>query len=566
LDLDLARHTKFRFSRDGAYVAVGICQLGGNAKPEVRVIRVSDGKRFDLAEVADRGAEQQLTQSFGGLAPPGKEPSMRAAAGVLALIGCLAGRLALCSAADPETWVHPPGKLPPGVQHKTFRSNSMKHDVGYNIYLPPEYARSDFRFPVVYLLHGGGGHESRHFFPSAAQTLDRAIKGKQVPPCICVFAMAGRTSMYGDSPDGKVMGETVVIKELIPHIDKTYRTIAAREGRALEGMSMGGFGALKFAFKYPNMFGSAVAYAPGLWQSPLGFQEEEVRKILKQNLNQIRGAVGLRIIIGEDDHLNMHGAKLTRKPEDHRFVENNRKLHALLNQLQVPHEYVELPKRGHDCNVLFRQVGLEGFRFQAGHFGWVPLFNGKDLTGWKIHGGTIDAWGVKAGLLYVAKPARSRPGGREQPFWLMTGKEYGNFELRLEFKVPPGGNSGVALRSPLTGDPAYQAMEIQILDDNARAYKNLPPDHYTGSIYGVAAPQKRVSKPAGEWNRFRIVCKGQEVTIELNGTQIIDANLESLKKEHGKKHPGLLNRKGHIGVQSHDGRVEFRNLFIKEQK
>jgi hypothetical protein len=103
--------------------------------------------------------------------------------------------------------------------------------------------------------------------------------------------------------------------------------------------------------------------------------------------------------------------------------------------------------------------------------GFVPLFNGKDLTGWKIHGGNIKAWGVENGLLYVAQPARQQPGSRAEPFWLMTEKEYGNFELRLEFRVPVNGNSGVALRAPLVGDPAYQGMEIQILDDYAPRYK-----------------------------------------------------------------------------------------------
>jgi enterochelin esterase-like enzyme len=121
---------------------------------------------------------------------------MRAAAGVLTLIGCLAGGLAPCSAEDQESWVNAPRKPPPGVQHETFRSNSMRHDVSYNIYLPPEYAQSDRRFPVVYLLHGSGryGHESGALYALSARTLDPAIKAKQVPPCICVLVMAGRNS------------------------------------------------------------------------------------------------------------------------------------------------------------------------------------------------------------------------------------------------------------------------------------------------------------------------------------------------------------------------------------
>jgi hypothetical protein len=211
--------------------------------------------------------------------------------------------------------------------------------------------------------------------------------------------------------------------------------------------------------------------------------------------------------------------------------------------------------------ALANQVSADDKNVPAG---FTPLFNGKDLTGWKIHGGNIDAWGVKDGVLYVAKPARKKPGGKEEPFWLMTEKEYANFEFRLEFKVPPGGNSGVALRSPLKGDPAYEGMEIQILDDNAPAHKNLRPDRKNGSIYQLVPPKTDVSKKVGEWNQYRIVCNGQQVTIELNGTQIVDADLKALAQKFGKKHTGLSNSKGHIGVQSHNGQVEFRNLFIKE--
>ena len=105
--------------------------------------------------------------------------------------------------------------------------------------------------------------------------------------------------------------------------------------------------------------------------------------------------------------------------------------------------------------------------------GFTSLFNGKDLTGWKVHGGKLTGWSVDAdnGTIHTGKGG----GG-----WLMTEKEYGNFEVRLEFKVPKGGNSGVALRSPMKGDPAYTGMEIQILDDPA--YKGLKEWQHTGSI------------------------------------------------------------------------------------
>jgi hypothetical protein len=185
--------------------------------------------------------------------------------------------------------------------------------------------------------------------------------------------------------------------------------------------------------------------------------------------------------------------------------------------------------------------------------GFTPLFNGKDLEGWKVHGGKRASWGADKGILFV----KGGGGG-----WLMTEKEYGDFELRLEFKVPKGGNSGVALRSPLKGDPAYTGMEIQILDDPS--YKGLKEWQHTGSIYGVVAAKKLATKPVGEWNRYKIVCKGRQVTVELNGEKIIDTNLDDHKEKHAKTHPGILREKGHIGLQEHGGRVEFRNIYLKE--
>jgi hypothetical protein len=183
--------------------------------------------------------------------------------------------------------------------------------------------------------------------------------------------------------------------------------------------------------------------------------------------------------------------------------------------------------------------------------GFEPLFNGKDLAGWKVLGGKMSAWSAADGILFV-----SGGGGG----WLMTEKEYGDFEIRLEYKVPKHGNSGVALRAPMQGNPAYQGMEIQILDD--RDYKNLRPAQYTGSIYDVVPPSKHVTKPAGEWNQMRITAKGRRITVELNGTQIVDANLDD-HKNRSKDHPGLLRDKGHLGLQSHDGRVEFRRIYVK---
>ena len=189
--------------------------------------------------------------------------------------------------------------------------------------------------------------------------------------------------------------------------------------------------------------------------------------------------------------------------------------------------------------------------------GFEALFNGKDLTGWEVLNGKKEAWDAGDGLLFV----KGGGGG-----WLMTKKEYGDFELRVEFKLPKAGNSGVALRAPMMGDPAYAGMEIQLLDDSwykdPKNYKGIKQTQLTGSIYGVVPPSEDATKPAGEWNTIRIVAKGPKVTIELNGKKTIDADLEKHKDE-AKAHPGLLRDKGHLGLQSHDGRVEFRNVYVK---
>jgi hypothetical protein len=190
--------------------------------------------------------------------------------------------------------------------------------------------------------------------------------------------------------------------------------------------------------------------------------------------------------------------------------------------------------------------------------GFQALFNGKDLTGWRVNeGGNLKVWGAEKGILYV----NGSGGG-----WLMTEKEYNDFELRLEFKLPKAGNSGVALRCGLKGNPHSEAgMEIQILDDewHKKNYKGLKNTQLTGSIYDLVPPSKDALKPIGEWNKMCIIAKGPQITVELNAEKIVDANLNDYKDKE-KNHKGMMNKKGHLGLQSHDGRVEFRSLYVKE--
>lgn len=180
------------------------------------------------------------------------------------------------------------------------------------------------------------------------------------------------------------------------------------------------------------------------------------------------------------------------------------------------------------------------------------LANG--LVGWQQVGGQPGGWGLEDGILYT----KGGHGG-----WLATNREYGDFILELEFKVPPAGNSGVFLRTPLEGDPAYVGMEIQILDDDTDKYGKLRPEQFTGSIYDVQAPSERVTKKANEWQKIVIMCKSQKVQITLNGKKIIDTNLEYYPHKYGK-HPGLKRTSGYIGLQDHGSRIDFRNIRIKE--
>ena len=184
--------------------------------------------------------------------------------------------------------------------------------------------------------------------------------------------------------------------------------------------------------------------------------------------------------------------------------------------------------------------------------GFSSLFNGKDLTGWKATG-KMDVWGAEKGVIYVEKGG----GG-----WLLTEQEFGDFELRVEYKMSKGANSGVALRTPTEGDPAYVGMEIQLIDDEGWPGK-LADYQHTGSIYDVVPASKLNNKPIGEWNSIRIVAKGSMVKVEVNGTTVVDANLEDSKEKKGAKHPGISRAKGHVGFQSYNTRVEFRNVFIK---
>ncbi|MBL8227711.1 MAG: hypothetical protein JNL98_04515 [Bryobacterales bacterium] len=149
----------------------------------------------------------------------------------------------------------------PGVHHATYFSPMHQVNVGYAVYLPPDYEQSQRRYPVIYYLHGGRpGGENKSV--RMAATFDRHIRAGTVPPAIYVFVNGGAVSHY-DYPELRSFGEGSFIHELIPHIDANYRTIAAKNGRGLEGFSQGGRGTARIAFKYPQYFCSAAPMGGG---------------------------------------------------------------------------------------------------------------------------------------------------------------------------------------------------------------------------------------------------------------------------------------------------------------
>ena len=188
--------------------------------------------------------------------------------------------------------------------------------------------------------------------------------------------------------------------------------------------------------------------------------------------------------------------------------------------------------------------------------GFTPLFDGASLNGWV---GAVNGYRVQDRAIEL--DIDSNAWGN-----LYTEKAYGDFILRFEFKLTPGANNGIGIRSPLGGDAAYQGMEIQVLENSHPKYKGLKPWQFHGSIYGIAAADRGYLKPPGEWNTEEILIQGRRVRVTLNGKVILDADLDEATKNgtlSGREHPGLARTEGHIALCSHGDEVAFRNLRIK---
>ncbi len=156
----------------------------------------------------------------------------------------------------------PAGQVLEGLK---LSSQILGQEVRYTIYLPPDYGTSSRRYPVVYLLHGYTDNDTAWVqFGQVNLIVDRAVAAGELPPMIVVMPDGG-VSWYINDYQGKVRYEDMFFKELIPYIDSNYRTRAAREFRAVAGLSMGGWGTLIYALRHPEMFSAAAAFSPAVW-------------------------------------------------------------------------------------------------------------------------------------------------------------------------------------------------------------------------------------------------------------------------------------------------------------
>lgn len=277
--------------------------------------------------------------------------------------------------ATPNPWVTRAVHAP-RVEQRTFTSAAVRTTVSYHLYVPERYGQgADERFPVLYWLHGsGGGLEG--IAPLAAY-FDDAIRTGKIPPMLVVFPNGFASSMWCDAADGSVPMETLLVREIVPDVDASFRTLSTRAGRAIEGFSMGGYGAARLGLKHPEMFGAISILAGG--PLDLDFQgpraranPEERRQILatvyggdlsvfraespwvaaELNAARVRGRMTVRIVVGQrDDTFAL-----------------NRDFGRHLTRLGIAHTFTALPSVGHDTRAVLAALGENAWEFYRSAF------------------------------------------------------------------------------------------------------------------------------------------------------------------------------------------------------
>ena len=297
----------------------------------------------------------------------------------------------------------------------------------------------------------------------------------------------------------------------------------------------------------------------GLWNNPKGAPGKDPLVLADKPFgewNQVRVVmVGSRVSVWLNGKMTVDHAVLEN------YYDRNSKDAALkANPRPIPRTGpIQLQTHGGEIrwrNIFIREIASEeANQILSSHTqdsGWKAAFNGKDFTGWK---GPVENYQVVDAAI-VCQPDK---GGT-----IHTEEEFSNFKARVEFKLPPAGNNGLAIRYPGTGDTAYTGMcEVQVLDDTADKYASLDPRQYNGSVYGMTAAHRGYLRPVGEWNFEEVTVDGSKIRVELNGTVITETDVATITEFAGNKaHPGKDRPSGFFGFAGHKDPVAFRNVQI----
>lgn len=246
-------------------------------------------------------------------------------------------------------FINPPDKMPQHIMHQIFFSKLYNHEIGYNIYLPPDYADSGVNYPVAYHLHGWTGNESSEIW-----TMEEVYKNRKA---ITVFPNS--SPVIEDFENLPV--ERMLINELIPHIDGEYRTETTRKNRSVSGFSMGGGAAFYYAAGHLDFFSAVTAYAgtyhhyyhkgsrtvgvepekasaiyTDMLNEKRDYEDGNVLCLVRQNAEAIRGNLDITIHVGTADVL---------------FCDNEiLRLH--LESLNIPHKYMIFTGAGHELDKI----------------------------------------------------------------------------------------------------------------------------------------------------------------------------------------------------------------------
>lgn len=393
-----------------------------------------------------------------------------------------------------SAWITRP-VVAPRVEFRTFESAAAKARVSFHLYTPEAYdTEKERRFPVLYWLHGTGGGLAG--IAPLAEWFDAAIRDGKMPPMLVVFPNGLATSMWCDSKDGSVPMETVVVKELVPHVDATLRTIARSKGRIIEGFSMGGYGAARLGFKYPELFGAVSILAGGPldleFQGPRtkanpAERETILRTTFGSDLDYYRAQSP--VTLAEQNAAAVRSRVLVRQAVGSRdfTIALNLNYSALLRRLEIPHTFTEVPDVAHDTLALLRGIGEANWEFYRAALGSLSQASEALSAGSPPSKSAPPATG--AGMKVLRTPdARfaNLPGYPFEPHYLFVDDGAGG-KLRMHYlDEGPNGATTILL---LHGNPTWTYLFREVIPLlNAAGYRKIALD-YIG--------MGRSDKPAG---------------------------------------------------------------------